>query len=214
MLARTLNRVVRFPLWIARKICCQIPYFRFVDETAATQTPATFEAWVWQNIFGVNRGPYWPVDPSSRVVGWKRILAGVETSPGFSPGCYIQAIGTIKIGDYTQIAPNVGIISANHDLADNRKHEPSTVEIGRYCWIGMGAIILPGVTLGDFTVVGAGAVVTSSFEQGKCVVAGNPAKMIKQIPKEDCVEYRSKYEYHGYIPKAKFEQFRREMLSI
>ena len=59
----------------------------------------------------------------------------------------------------------------------------------------MGAIILPGVTLGDFTIVAAGAVVTKSFPDGHVVLGGNPAKVIKHLEPEKCIENRSKYEY-------------------
>lgn len=202
------------PKRFVRFACSKHPYFRFLEETSETQTPINFDDWFRQNIRGIQFGPYWPVHPSSTVVGWRNILAGVETSPGQSPGCYIQAIGTISIGDYTQIAPNVGIISANHELTDNRRHAVDSIEIGEYCWIGMGAIILPGVVLGDFTVVGAGAIVTKSFPHGYCVIAGNPAKLIKTIAVADCVRHKSKFEYHGYIPKGQFSRFRRENLSF
>ncbi|TAH24859.1 MAG: hypothetical protein EAZ07_08700 [Cytophagales bacterium] len=50
--------------------------------------------------------------------------------------------------------------------------------IGKDCWIGAGAIILPGVNLGDGTIVGAGSIVTRSTENFS-VVAGNPARLIK-----------------------------------
>jgi acetyltransferase-like isoleucine patch superfamily enzyme len=56
-------------------------------------------------------------------------------------------------------------------------------------WVAMGAIILPGVKLGDFTTVGAGAIVTKSFPEGYCVIAGNPAKIIKHLDKEACDAY-------------------------
>ena len=130
------------------------------------------------------------------------------------PWCYIQAIGKIYIGDYTQIAPKVGIISANHDLYDNRNHLPSEVKIGKYCWIGMGAVILPGVVLGDYTIVGAGAIVTKSFPEGYCVIGGNPAKLLKSLEKEKCVFHRSEFEYNGYIPTKDFEEFRSKNLDI
>ena len=54
----------------------------------------------------------------------------------------------------------------------------SEVKIGYGCWIGWGAIVLPGVTLGDGCVVGAGSVVTKSYEAGS-VIAGNPARILK-----------------------------------
>src|SRR5690606_11364857 len=148
---------------------------------------------------------YWPVHHTSRVGNPKNILCGIESCPGYSPGNYIQAIGKVYIGDYTRIGPNVGIISANHDVYQNNKHDPSFVRVGSYCWIGMGAIILPSVELGDFTIVGAGAVVTKSFSEGYCVIAGNPARIVKTLDKDRCTRYRNKYEYHGYILAADFD---------
>lgn len=194
--------------------CTKLPYFRFIKETQKTQTPITIQNWFIQKVLGFNRGAYWPVHFSSIVTGPKNIYAGIETSPGLMPGCYIQAIGKIYIGDYTQIASKVGIISANHDLYDNRKHLPSEVKIGKYCWIGMGAVILPGVVLGDYTIVGAGAIVTKSFPEGYCVIGGNPARLLKSLEREKCVFHKSEFEYNGYIPAKDFEEFRRKNLNI
>jgi acetyltransferase-like isoleucine patch superfamily enzyme len=78
----------------------------------------------------------------------------------------------------------------------------------------MNAVILPGVELGDFTIVGAGSVVTKSFKDGYCVIAGNPAKLIKELEKEQCKEYRSEYEYIGFIPKSQFDKYRKENLWL
>ena len=88
----------------------------------------------------------------------------------------------IYVGRGSYIAPNVGIITANHDLYDLDKHqEGRDVVIGDGCWIGMNAIILPGVVLGEHTVVAAGAVVTKSFSRGHVVLGGNPAKVLKEL---------------------------------
>ena len=122
-------------------------------------------------------------------------------SDQLSANSYIQGIGKIYIGDYTIIAPNVGIISANHDIYDYRVHKKSEVVIGRYCWIGMNCVVLPGVTLGDHTIVAAGSVVTQSFPEGYCVLAGNPATILKKIDPEKCIEYTNEYEYYGYIKR-------------
>ncbi|MFH4151026.1 DapH/DapD/GlmU-related protein, partial [Acinetobacter baumannii] len=87
----------------------------------------------------------------------------------------------IYIGKGSYIAPNVGIITSNHDLADLESHtEGKDVVIGDKCWIGMNSVILPGVVLGNGTIVAAGAVVTKSFKQGNIVIAGVPAKIIKE----------------------------------
>lgn len=193
----------------------QLPYFRFIRETKDTQTPISYGMWYKQKVKGYNKYPYWPIHFTSVFSGDQRnVYCGIETCPGYSPGCYIQAIGKLHIGDYTQIAANVGLITANHSLTDNRHHEVKDIRIGKYSWIGMGAIILPGVTLGDFTVVAAGAIVTKSFEEGYCVIGGNPAKIIKTLNPDECVEHKSKYEYNGYIPHAKFEEYRKKHLHL
>ena len=129
-------------------------------------------------------------------------------------GCYIQGVGKIYVGDYSQIASNVVIISANHDLYDTRKHNPSEVKIGRYCWLGAGSMIMPGVELGDFTIVGAGAVVTKSFVEGYCLIAGNPAKIIRQLEKEKCIPYKNRVEYNGYIISSSFDFYRKKNLNV
>lgn len=216
-LPRTIDpfvRASRLPWWIARRVMLLHPYFRFVTETSETQTPATLEAWFDQHVRLQNNGPYWPVHPSSVVTNWYNVLAGVETSPGLMPGCYIAALDKIYIGDYTQIAPNVGIIAGNHRPEDNRRFELGEVKIGEYCWIGMGAVILPNVVLGDFTVVGAGAIVSRSFPEGHCVLAGVPARLLKKLDPATCVRHRSEHEYHGYIRKADFPEFRRKYLKV
>lgn len=100
-------------------------------------------------------------------------------------GNYFQAIGKIFIGKGTYIAPNVGLITSNHDINDLNEHLPAKdIVIGKNCWIGMNSVILPGVELGEGTVVGAGSVVTKSFLDGHCVIAGNPAKIIKNSIEE------------------------------
>lgn len=140
------------------------------SKTLGTAAPISFKTWFIQKIIGVNKEAYWPMHFTSRVSCVKNILIGVGSAPGLSPGCYIQGFGKIYIGDYTLIAPNVGIISANHSLYDHTKHDKGIIRIGNYSWIAMNAIILPNVTLGDFTIVGAGSVVTKSFP-GYCVIA-------------------------------------------
>jgi acetyltransferase-like isoleucine patch superfamily enzyme len=97
---------------------------------------------------------------------------------------------------------------------DSRKHISAPVKIGKYCWIGAGAKIMPGVELGDWTIVGAGAVVTKSFPQGHCLIAGVPAVHIKDLDKEKCIPFKNKLEYNGYIRSDKFPAFRKKHLTI
>lgn len=208
--------ILRKPWRVPLLLIMRIPYFQFIRYTTDHQCQITFSMWFRQKVLNIgdNRSAYWPVHPTSKVVNPKNIHAGVDTCPGFMGGCYIQGIGKIYIGDYTQIAPNVVIISANHDLYDSRKHIPGEVRIGKYCWIGAGAKIMPGVALGDFTIVGAGAVVTKSFDKGFCVIAGNPAKIIKELDKGLCVPFSYKVEYNGYLRADKFQLFKSKKLNV
>ena len=202
------------PNFLLFRIYSKLKMFQFISETKNTQTPITISNWYNQKIKGKNAGPYWPCHETSTISGWQNIYCGIETCPGYSPGNYIQAMGKLYIGDYTQIAPNVGIITGNHELTDNRKHIIKDIIIGKYCWIGMGAIVLPGVVLGDYTIVAAGSVVTKSFIEGYQVIGGNPAKQIKKIDKEKCIMHKSNFEYNGYIKNSKFEDFRKKNLYV
>ena len=143
---------------------------------------------IWfQKIHGYNRHIDFPVSFRS-VVSSNNIEFDPDDLGNFQHfGCYFQNFeGKIKIGKGTYIAPNVGIITANHDLKDLDKHqEGKDVIIGEKCWIGMNSMILPGVHLGAGTIVGAGSVVTKSFEDGNCVIVGNPARAIRNIGEEE-----------------------------
>lgn len=204
----TISFFIKRPGRVLIYIISRIPYFRFLWETQKYQCPINLKTWYLHKILnkGSNRKTYWPVHPSSKVISESNIYAGIDTCPGLMGGCYIQGIGGIHIGDYTQIAGNVGIISANHDLTDTRKHIPKKVIIGEYSWIGFGAVILPGVILGDFTIVAAGSVVTKSFEDGYCVVGGNPAKIIKQLDKSKCEKYNYDKKFYGYLSQKKMKK--------
>jgi acetyltransferase-like isoleucine patch superfamily enzyme len=214
-----MNRVgffLRHPLQLPIVIITKLPYFRFIRETNDYQNKINFEFWFKQKIlnWGGNKKAYWPVHWTSQVYDVEKIVVGVDTYPGIMKGCYIQGKGGIMIGDYTQIAPNVIIVSANHDLYDSRKHLPKRVSIGKYCWIGAGAKIMPGVELGDWTIVGAGAVVTKSFSDGYCVIGGIPAVKIKELDKEKCIPFINKIAYNGYIRSDKFDAYRKKYLQV
>jgi len=142
---------------------------------------------IFRKILRNNAKVKWAIHHTTTIHNPQNITRGKGVYPGDSAGIYINAKNGIIFGDYSNIAPNVGIISANHDFINNDLHLPDPpIEIGRYVWVAMGAIILPGVKLGDFTTVGAGAIVTKSFPEGYCVIAGNPAKVIKYLNKEEC----------------------------
>jgi len=199
---------------ILKEIWTTIPGLNYFAPMSNGPSQITFRVWFFQKVLGFNRGTYWPVHFTSKVGNYRNILIGKGSAPGLSPGCYIQGIGIVKIGKYVYIAPNVGIISANHNLYDTRDHDVGTVEIGDYCWIGMNAVILPGVKLGPHTVVGAGSVVTKSFEEGYCVIAGNPARKIKDLERDKCVDFDYPEERVGYIRADKFEKYRQKHLNV
>lgn len=138
---------------------------------------------VVQRMIGVNRDTPWMVHYTSRVQDPKTIQFGrrVWVSFAVSGGCYIQGANGITIGDDTIFAPGVKIISSNHDPDNLDRWIPTDpICIGKHCWIGTNAVILPGVTLGDHCIVGAGAVVTKSFPAGS-VVGGVPARLLKRV---------------------------------
>lgn len=96
--------------------------------------------------------------------------------------------GSIYIGDYTMIAPNVTIATASHPILPSLRKKGLQynvdVHIGKNVWIGAGAVILPGVHIGDNTVIGAGAVVTKDIPEN-VVAFGNPCRVIRQINDRD-----------------------------
>ncbi len=138
--------------------------------------------WRLGQFVGLNRHVPWPVHFTTTVRRPERVRLGRNTFPGDSPHCYIQAINGIEVGDGTNIGPGVGLISANHHPIQNDRYvKGPPIRLGRHCWVGMNAVILPGVELGDYTVVGAGAIVTRSFPEGCCVLAGNPARLVRRL---------------------------------
>ena len=94
----------------------------------------------------------------------------------------------IYVGDYTLFAPNVVVATAGHpidpELRARGLQYNAAVHIGKNCWIGAGALIMPGVTIGDNTVIGAGSVVTKDIPSGM-VAVGNPCRVMREITERD-----------------------------
>lgn len=99
-------------------------------------------------------------------------------------GCIILDVCKVTIGKNCMIAPNVCLFSATHPVRAEERYNGvelgKPITIGDNCWIGGGAIINPGVSLGDNVVVASGSVVTKSFGSN-VVIAGNPAKIIREL---------------------------------
>mgnify|MGYP006277306847 FL=1 len=99
----------------------------------------------------------------------------------FNFNCVVLDVCPVTVGDTTQVGPGVQILAADHprdpQTRDAGLEFGRPVAIGRNVWIGGGALILPGVTVGDDAVIGAGAVVTRDVPPG-ATVAGNPARLL------------------------------------
>ena len=140
---------------------------------------------LWQQrIIGLNRRAPCPVGLTTTVANYDTFqFVDKQVAILRSPGCYFaNHEATISFGRQIWVGPNVGFITANHDPRDPDRHmQAQPIEIGDQCWIGMNAVILPGVHLGPHTTVGAGSVVTRSFPDGHCVIAGSPARIIQEF---------------------------------
>lgn len=152
--------------------------------------------WFWvlrailiQKILGFNRNVRWPISPSTAVDEPEFLDFHPDDLQNFMHhGCYFSNVGGGKIvlEKGVVIAPNVGIVTTNHDFLDPTKHcSPRDVLVGKNSWLGMNSVILPGTVLGEHTIVAAGAVVTKSYPDGWCVLAGSPAKVLKKIHRNE-----------------------------
>lgn len=94
----------------------------------------------------------------------------------------------IYVGDCTMFGPNVTLATAGHPILPQLREQGyqynAPIRIGRNCWIGAGAIILPGITIGDNVVVGAGSVVTKDLPDN-VVAVGNPCRVLREIGEHD-----------------------------
>lgn len=98
--------------------------------------------------------------------------------------CIFLDSAPIHIGDRVMIAPSVKIFTASHSLNHRQRNSgvefANPISIGSDVWIGGGAIINPGVTIGDRSVIGSGSVVTRHIP-ADVLAAGNPARVIKTL---------------------------------
>lgn len=101
----------------------------------------------------------------------------------FNFNCVVLDVCRVEIGDHTLFGPAVQIYTAMHPLdAELRRTQEfgKPVRIGSDVWVGGGAIICPGVTIGSRTVIGAGSVVTRDIPDG-VFAAGNPCRVIRAL---------------------------------
>lgn len=147
-----------------------------------------FRALWARNILRLAPPRPWPVGLTCKISNCANIDFHPDDLNNFqSHGVYFQNYrGKIVLGRGCYIAPNVGLITANHDLYNLQEHVNSAdIVVGERSWIGMNSVILPGVVLGPRTVVAAGAVVTKSFVEGNVLVGGVPARVIRELREHD-----------------------------
>ena len=100
--------------------------------------------------------------------------------------------GDIYVGDNVMFGPNVTLATAGHPVLPELRREGMQfnipIHIGNNVWIGAGAIVLPGVSIGDDSVIGAGSVVTKDIPSG-VVAVGNLCRVLREIGEKDRIYY-------------------------
>lgn len=129
---------------------------RVVDESTIVMTP-----------FSINYG--------------KNLVLGKNIF--INQNCQFLDFGGIRIDDDVLIAPGVMLLTEGHPLAASKRKnlQSKPIHVKRNAWIGAGAIVLGGVTIGENAMVAAGSVVTSDVPDN-AVVAGSPARIVKEVP--------------------------------
>jgi maltose O-acetyltransferase len=127
-------------------------------------------------LSGIRLGKGSAIHTGARFYRPEGISVGTDTIIG--EGAVLDGRALIQIGDHVDLASEVMIYNAQHDIASKTfSHTMEPVVIEDYVFVGPRAIILPGVTIRKGAVVAAGAVVTKDVEE-KTIVGGVPAKEI------------------------------------
>jgi len=112
----------------------------------------------------------------------EHLTIGARTFVNF--GLVALDVAPIAIGDDCQLGPNVQLLTAYHPTEPEPRRAKleaaAPITIGDNVWLGGGAIVLPGVTIGADSVIGAGSVVTKDVPAGVLAV-GNPARVIRTL---------------------------------
>lgn len=129
-----------------------------------------------KKISNFYRSRFWSAERYGRHLGVRIGKGCMISTKKFSSEPYL-----ITIGDHCRIAPEV-MFFTHGGLWSQRKKYPNLdyfgkIRVGNYTYIGEGAKIMPGVTIGDDFIIGAGSIVTKSVESGK-IAAGNPARIV------------------------------------
>lgn len=122
------------------------------------------------------------IKPTFRCDYGSHISIGARTFANYD--CILLDVAPIRIGAACQLATRVQLLTATHPIDPEPRRigweSAEPIEIGDNVWLGGGAVVCPGVTIGEDTVVGAGAVVTRDLPSG-VVAAGVPARVLREI---------------------------------
>lgn len=150
------------------------------DLNATRETEHDRRRQILVELFGRGGETVWMQPPFYCDYG-SNILLGERVFFNFN--CIVLDVCEVKVGDFTLFGPSVQIYTATHPMnADLRRKQEfaKPIEIGSDVWVGGGAIVCPGVTIGSKSVIGAGSVVTRDIPAG-VLAAGNPCRVIREI---------------------------------
>jgi maltose O-acetyltransferase len=154
------------------------------DLNATREADQDLRRGILKQLFGRGGDSVWMQPPFFCDYG-ENILLGERVFFNFN--CVVLNVCQVQIGDFTLFGPAVQIYTATHplDAALRRQQEfGRPIAIGSDVWVGGGAIICPGVTIGSASVIGAGSVVTRDVPAGM-FAAGNPCRVIRYISEAD-----------------------------
>ena len=161
-----------------------------LDAISNEDFPARIEA--ARDLFAEGSGPAIVLSPFNIQYG-RHVKLGSWTFVNY--GATFLDANMITLGDFVAVAPNVQFITDTHPVRPEERFLPPLegdtlpfrvgsyalpIIVGDYAWIGAGAIILPGVTIGKGAVVGAGSVVTKDVAP-RMIAAGNPARELRSV---------------------------------
>ena len=156
----------------ARDLCQELNATRERDQLGRRE--------ILQALFGQGGDDVWMQPPFFCDYG-SNIHLGKKCFFNFN--CVVLDVCLVTIGDHTLFGPAVQIYTATHPMnAVLRRTQEAgkPITIGSDVWVGGGAMICPGVTIGSRTVIGAGSVVTRDIPEG-VFAAGNPCRVVREI---------------------------------
>lgn len=172
------------------------PIYNFIAIYITNKLVSNIPFWTirkcWLKILGTKIGKRSHIDMNTYFLALKYISVGKYSH--INANCFIDGRGKLSIGDSVSISNYVRLCTGGHDpQSPNFEGEHLPIFIEDYVWIGIGAIVLKGVTIGKGAVVAAGSVVTKNVEPYS-IVGGVPAKKIGKRNKNldyKCLEHEN-----------------------